>query len=114
MGVVVTHVTVYVVVKDGEEAVKCAGEKVADMFEVTSNLGDWNGVAKMSPTVSVEKGDGAMVRAEGREVLRMRSEGLQAKEALCTQPTVLAEAWQAELGSFYNETRYCATLPHGL
>ena len=28
----------------------------------------------------------------------MRSEGLQAKEALCTQPVILAEAWQAEFG----------------
>ena len=40
------------------------------------------------------------VRCERRcgEVLRMRSEGLQAKEALCTQPMILTEAWQAEYG----------------
>ena len=29
-------------------------------------------------------------------VPRMRSEGLQAKKALCTQPVILAEAWQAK------------------
>ena len=30
-----------VIVRDGEEAVKCAAEKVAAMFEATSDLGDW-------------------------------------------------------------------------
>ena len=28
----------------------------------------------------------------------MRSEGLQAKEVLCTQPVIRAEAWQAKQG----------------
>ena len=51
-----------VTVLDGEEAVKCAAEKVKDMFEATGDLGDWNGAAKMSPTVSVEEGDGATMR----------------------------------------------------
>ena len=30
-----------VIVRDGEDAVKCAAEKVAAMFEATSDLGDW-------------------------------------------------------------------------
>ena len=38
-GAVATHVSV--VVKDGEDAVKCSAEKVAAMFEATSDLGDW-------------------------------------------------------------------------
>ena len=44
-----------VIVRDGEEAVKCAAEKVAAMFEATSDLGDWNGAAKMSSSVTVEE-----------------------------------------------------------
>ena len=62
VGVVATHVTVCVVVKDGEEAVKCAAEKVKGMFEATSDLGDWNGAAKLTPAVSVEAGEGATMR----------------------------------------------------
>ena len=67
---------VSVTVKDGEEAVKCAAEKVAAMFEATSDLVDWNGAAKLSPTVTtsgtdasgkmtfvVTPGDGAVNRA---------------------------------------------------
>ena len=36
-----TAISVAVTVKDGEEAVACAAEKVAAMFEATSDLGDW-------------------------------------------------------------------------
>ena len=54
--------TVSVVVKDGAEAVKCAAEKVKEMFEATSDLGDWNGGAKMTPTVTVEDGEGETMR----------------------------------------------------
>ena len=43
------------VVANTNAAVKCAAEKVAGMFEATSDLGDWNGVAKMSPSVTVEE-----------------------------------------------------------
>lgn len=50
-------VTVSVVVKDGEEAVKCAAEKVKSLFRATSDLGDWNGAAKLEPQVSVEATD---------------------------------------------------------
>ena len=69
-------ITVSVTVKDGEEAVKCAAEKVKAMFEATCDLGDWNGAAKLSPTVTtsgtdasgkmtfvVIPGDGAVNRA---------------------------------------------------
>ena len=56
------EVTVSVVVKDGAEAVKCAAEKVKEMFEATSDLGDWNGSSKMTPTVTVENGEGATMR----------------------------------------------------
>jgi hypothetical protein len=55
-------ISLTVTVKDGEEAVKCAAEKVKDMFEATGDLGDWNGAAKMSPTVTVESGDGETMR----------------------------------------------------
>ena len=37
-------------------------EKVAEMFEATSDLGDWNGVAKLTPLISVEDGEGATMR----------------------------------------------------
>jgi len=47
-------VTVTVIVKDGEEAVKCAAEKVKSLFKATSDLGDWNGAAKLEPEVSIE------------------------------------------------------------
>ena len=46
-------INVEVIVKDGDNAVKVATEKVAAMFEATSDLGDWNGEAKLSPIVSV-------------------------------------------------------------
>ena len=36
-----TAISVAVTVKDGEEAVACAAEKVAAMFEATSDLNDW-------------------------------------------------------------------------
>ncbi|MGN0854582.1 MAG: leucine-rich repeat domain-containing protein [Kiritimatiellia bacterium] len=44
---------VEVVVKDGENPVAVAAEKVAAMFEATSDIGDWSGAAKLSPTVTV-------------------------------------------------------------
>ena len=34
-------VSLSVTVRDGDEAVACAAEKVAAMFEATSDLGDW-------------------------------------------------------------------------
>ena len=60
---------------------------------VGGDLDRWNAVS----VFPMRDGEVA-TRAEGREVLRMRSEGLQAKEALCTQPVIRAEAWQAEFG----------------
>ena len=48
-------VSLSVTVRDGEEAVACTAEKVAAMFEATSDLGDWNGAAKLSPSVTVEE-----------------------------------------------------------
>ena len=49
--------TLSVTVKDGEEAVKCAAEKVKSLFRATSDLGDWNGAAKLDPEVSIEATD---------------------------------------------------------
>ena len=46
-------IKVEVVVKDGANAVKVATDKVAAMFEATSDLGDWDGEAKLTPIVSV-------------------------------------------------------------
>lgn len=51
-----------VTVKDGERAVAVDAAKVVAMFEATSDLGDWNGEAKLVPTVTVEEGDGATMR----------------------------------------------------
>jgi uncharacterized repeat protein (TIGR02543 family) len=56
------QIGVTVTVKDGEEAVKCVAEKVKEMFEATSDLGDWEGSAKLTPAVSVEAGEGATMR----------------------------------------------------
>ena len=57
-----TAINVAVIVKDGEDAVKCATEKVAGMFEATSDLGDWDGVARLAPAVTVEGSDGTTMR----------------------------------------------------
>ena len=62
LGITRPTMTVSVTVKDGEEAVKCAAEKVKEMFEATSDLGDWDGEAKLTPAVSVEAGEGATMR----------------------------------------------------
>lgn len=51
-----TEVTVSVAVKDGENAVACDADKIKDMFEATTDLGDWNGTAKLKPTVTVVHG----------------------------------------------------------
>jgi len=62
---------VSVTVKDGDEAVKCAAEKVKGMFEATSDLGDWETrrVRDNAPCqcalpveVKVEAGEGATMR----------------------------------------------------
>ena len=45
--------TVTVEVKDGEDVVKVAADKIRDMFEATSDLGDWTGAAKLTPRVDV-------------------------------------------------------------
>lgn len=53
-----------VFVMDGEnpEPVKVAVEKVKAMFEATSDLGDWSGEAKLTPTVEVLEGEGNTMR----------------------------------------------------
>ena len=48
-----TSVTLSVTVKDGENAVVCVAEKVKEMFEATTDLAEWNGTAKLEPTVTV-------------------------------------------------------------
>ena len=58
-----THpfVIVSVTVKDGGEAIAVDAAKVASMFEATSDLGDWDGAAKLVLTVEqLESADGAM------------------------------------------------------
>ena len=44
--------TVAVKVVDGGDVVNVSSEKVADMFEATSDLGDWNGDAKLGLSVT--------------------------------------------------------------
>lgn len=51
-------VAVSVVVKDDGMAVKCDAGKVAGMFVATSDLGDWDGAAKLYPKVEVAAGTG--------------------------------------------------------
>ena len=51
-----------VTVLDGDEAVKCAAEKIKEMFEATRDLGDWNGTDRLTSTVLVEEGEGATLR----------------------------------------------------
>ena len=48
----VKNMTVAVTVKDGGRAVAVDAAKVAAMFEATSDIGDWNGDAKLVPTVT--------------------------------------------------------------
>ena len=52
-----TAMTIAVTVKDGESVVKCVAEKVASMFEATSDLVDWTGTAKLTPTVTTSGTD---------------------------------------------------------
>ena len=63
--------TVSVIVKDGEDAVQCAAEKVKEMFEATGDLGDWGGSGRdgaqpsqnaLPITVTVEAGEGDTMR----------------------------------------------------
>ena len=51
-GAAATQMIVAVIVKDGERVVAVDAEKVTAMFEATGDLGDWNGAAKLTPTVS--------------------------------------------------------------
>ena len=47
------EVTVSITVKDGEDSVAVASEKVKEMFEATSDLSDWNGAGKkLTPIVT--------------------------------------------------------------
>jgi len=64
-GIGLPAMTLSVVVKDGENAVNCAAEKVAAMFEATRDPGDWSGAAKLTPVVHVAEpvdGDSAAMR----------------------------------------------------
>ncbi len=61
-GVSVRRMIVGVVAKDGEEIVQGDAAKVATMFEATSDLNDWDGAAKLAPTVEVLESDGATMR----------------------------------------------------
>ena len=48
--------TLSVTVKDGEDVVAVTTEKVAKMFEATSDIGDWDGDAKLTPMVEILEG----------------------------------------------------------
>ena len=54
------HMVVGVVAKDGEQIVQGDATKVA--FEATSDLRDWYGAAKLTPTVEVLQGVGTTMR----------------------------------------------------
>jgi hypothetical protein len=67
--------TVSVTVKDGERIVGANSSKVGAMFEATSDLNDWNGASKITPSVTSEASDGDLMRFKvtpgGRTVNRM-------------------------------------------
>ena len=48
-----TAMTVAVIVKDGERVATVDAAKVAAMFEATGDLVDWNGAARLTPTVTI-------------------------------------------------------------
>ncbi|MBP5226061.1 MAG: leucine-rich repeat domain-containing protein [Kiritimatiellae bacterium] len=54
--------TVAVTVKDGDRPVLVDAAKVATLFEATSDLGDWDGAAKLMPSVEVLEGDAVTMR----------------------------------------------------
>ena len=58
----VSEMVVGVAVRDGEETVRCSAEKMAALFEATSDLGDWSGAAKLIPLVTVEDDVGDIAR----------------------------------------------------
>ena len=60
-----SQLSVTVEVKDGEVVALVAAEKVATMFEATSDLQDWDGAAKLVPSVSnaTRNADGTMTFA---------------------------------------------------
>lgn len=60
-------ITMDVVLRDGEEARQVASEKVAAMFEATSDLRDWNGAAKLTPNAEpITTGSASTVRVRVR------------------------------------------------
>ncbi len=59
-GVVVRRMIVGVIAKAGETPVRGDADKV--MFEATSDLGDWDGAAKLASTVEVLESDGTTLR----------------------------------------------------
>ena len=57
------YLEVAITVKDGEEPAAVASEKVRGMFEATSDLGDWDGDAKLTPGVTeITSGSGSTLR----------------------------------------------------
>ena len=53
---------VSVMVKDGEKVVPVNAEKIAAMFEATSDLGDWKGASALVPRVQNIGGSGGAMR----------------------------------------------------
>lgn len=46
------EIAVTIRVKDGENVMAVASAKVSEMFEATSDLADWDGAGKLTPTVT--------------------------------------------------------------
>ena len=51
------YLAVTVIVRDGDDAAIVSAEKVATMFEATSDLRDWDGAAKLEPIVAESSRD---------------------------------------------------------
>ena len=57
------YLEVAITVKDGENPVAVASEKVRGMFEATSDLGDWDGPHRLVPGVTgITGGSGSTLR----------------------------------------------------
>ena len=61
-GTMKTIMVVAVAPRGGERPANVGAEEVAEMFEATSDINDWNGAAKLTPSVEVLEGDGAVMR----------------------------------------------------
>ena len=59
-----TALSVEVTIRDGDKPAVVDAAKVAGLFGCTGDLGDWNGPAKLDPTVTQTSAEGDTLRFE--------------------------------------------------